>query len=151
MLKLKNYKMGFDVWGLVVFALIMCPNIIWFAFPAVNDVLRNESVTPQIDMIASISQVILVTSLCILINTKKSVPIDKRCLICMIISTFVYYLGWSIYYLENTNAVVILILCIAPCLTFIIFSISRKNIVALVAATVFAICHLIYGIVNFII
>ena len=44
---LKKYKMGFDIWALVLFVVIMIPNIIWFAIPAPNDILRTESITKK--------------------------------------------------------------------------------------------------------
>ena len=41
---IKKYKMGFDIWGLITFIIIiMIPNFIWFAVPAANDILRGES------------------------------------------------------------------------------------------------------------
>ena len=42
---LKKYKMGFDIWGLLLFIIIMIPNFIWFAVPAPNDILRADSIT----------------------------------------------------------------------------------------------------------
>ena len=63
---LDKYRFGFDVWGLVLFFIIMIPNFIWFAVPAENDVLRTESITPVIDMIASIAQVTMIITLCII-------------------------------------------------------------------------------------
>ena len=60
---LKKYRMGFDVWGLIVFLIIMIPNFIWFAVPAPNDILRTESVTVAIDTIGSICQVLMIFAL----------------------------------------------------------------------------------------
>ena len=34
MIKNKKYKIGFDIWGLIIFIVIMIPNFIWFAVPA---------------------------------------------------------------------------------------------------------------------
>lgn len=51
MLKINKYKIGFDIFGLILFLLIMIPNIIWFSIPAPNDILRNESITPVIDTV----------------------------------------------------------------------------------------------------
>lgn len=42
---IKKYKIGFDIWGLIIFIIIMIPNFIWFAVPAPNDILRGESIT----------------------------------------------------------------------------------------------------------
>lgn len=49
-----------------------------------------------------------------------------------------------------TNPIVILGLTILLCLTFL-FVIDRKNMVAVIPITIFTICHLIYGVFNFII
>ena len=46
---LKKYKLSFDIWGLLLFLIIMIPNFIWFLYPAPNDVLRADSVTGGID------------------------------------------------------------------------------------------------------
>ena len=63
---LKKYRIRFDIFGLLLFLLIMIPNFIWFAVPAPNDVLRAESFTPIIDGIGSVSQVVFIATLCIL-------------------------------------------------------------------------------------
>ena len=39
---LKNYKLSFEIWGLLLFLIVMIPNFIWFAIPAPNDILRAE-------------------------------------------------------------------------------------------------------------
>lgn len=150
MLTIKNYKIGFDIWGFVLFLVIMLPNFIWFAVPAVNDVLRHESITPFIDTIASVFQVIMVLVLCIIINIKHQKPMNKALFISIIALILLYVIGWCMYYAEVINPIVILDLCIAPCLAFILFSISRKNIVALISANIFMLCHILYGIINFI-
>ena len=68
---IKKYKIGFDIWGLITFIIIMIPNFIWFAVPAPNDILRGESITKTVDVIASICQVLMVMSLCIFINQDR--------------------------------------------------------------------------------
>ena len=68
---LKEYKFGFNIYGLLLFLIIMIPNFIWFAVPAPNDVLRVELVTEVIDAIASVCQVLMVISLCIFANIKS--------------------------------------------------------------------------------
>ena len=49
---IKKYKIGFDIWGLIIFIIIMIPNFIWFAVPAPNDILREESITKTVDVFA---------------------------------------------------------------------------------------------------
>lgn len=38
---LKQYRFGFDHWGVVLFLLVMLTTFIWLAFPALDDVLRT--------------------------------------------------------------------------------------------------------------
>lgn len=147
---LKKYKFGFDISGLVIFLCVMIPNFIWFAFPAPNDILRNESVTAIIDTIGSICQVLFVGFLCVIINKEKNELRFSPLIILTVICIILYFAGWILYYNGITNPLVIFFLTLPPCLAFIFFALDRKNIIAVVPATCFTICHLIYGIVNFI-
>ena len=151
MFKIGKYKIGFDILGLLLFLIIMIPNFIWFAVPTSNDILRNESITPIIDMIALIFQVIMVMALSIIINKQCQKPMKKTWFKWIIIAIIIYFIGWILYYIGIVNAVIILDLCIAPCVAFILLSIARKNLVSLIASIIFMICHVIYGIVNFIV
>lgn len=151
-MKLFNkYRFGFDVWGLILFLLVMLPNFIWFAVPAPNDVLRSESVTPIIDAIASVCQVLTIACLCFVINKERSKLRFSPLVIATIVSVAIYYLGWVLYYSGFATSWVILLLTIPPCLAFILFAVDRKNLPAVLFATGFAVCHLIFAVVNFII
>ena len=148
---MKKYKIAFDAWGLLLFLLIMAPNLIWFAVPAPNDILRGESATELFDTIASVCQVLLVAALCMIVNRERP-ALRLTPVICGCVGSGVlYYAGWVLYYLGFTNPPAILLLTVPPCLAFLLFAIDRKNFVAAVPAVIFTICHLIYGIVNFII
>ena len=57
---MKKYKLGFDVSGLLIFLNIMIPDFIRLAVPAPYDIMRNESVTPAVDTMGSVFQVMLV-------------------------------------------------------------------------------------------
>lgn len=148
---LKNYRMGFDVWGLMLFLAVMIPNIIWFAVPAPNDVLRAESATQAVDMIASVCQVLMVFSLCAFINTKRKklalTPVIGTSAACVIL----YYVCWALYYTGITAAYAILGMTVLPCLAFLLFAIDRKNAIALIPAVIFTVCHIVFALVNFII
>ena len=150
MTMLNKYKFGFDVWGLFLFLLVMLPNFIWFAVPAPNDVLRTESATPIIDAIASVCQVLTVACLCFVINQEKSKLRFSPLVIAAVVCVVIYYIGWVLYYSGIVNAWVVLLLTVPPCLAFILFAADRKNFLAVLFATGFAVCHLIFAIVNFI-
>lgn len=148
---LKKYKLSFDIWGLLLFLIIMIPNFIWFAIPASNDVLRADSVTAMLDIIASVFQVFMVIALCVLVNRNRSKFHITPLIVFVIICCLLYFASWIGYYAGMVNEIIILGLTLAPCLAFIFFAIDRKNIIAVSFGCVFTICHLIYGVVNFII
>ena len=148
---LKKYRFGFDILGLILFLIIMIPNFIWFAVPAPNDILRNPSITETIDAVASVFQVIMVICLCILKNSNQSKIHITPLIIITLSSCILYFISWMFYYGGITNAFVILGLTIPPCMAFLFYSLDRKNVIAVVPTIVFTICHLIYGIVNYIV
>ncbi|WP_195468813.1 hypothetical protein [Clostridium sp. D43t1_170807_H7] len=151
MFEIRKYKIGFDILGLLLFLIIMIPNFIWFAVPTSNDILRNESITPVIDLLASIFQVIMVIALCIIKNKHCQKPMKKIWFKLIIVSIIIYFAGWILYYIGIVNALVIIDLCIAPCVAFMLLSIARKNIFAFILSIMFMICHALYGIINFIV
>lgn len=148
---LKKYRFHFDIWGLLFFLIIMIPNFIWFAVPAPNDVLRMDSVTETIDMAASICQVWMVIMLCFFTNRESEKIRISPLMISVIICCFLYFISWVVYYIGVANTVVVLGLTILPCLAFLMFAIDRKNRMAMIPISIFTVCHLIYGMVNFII
>ena len=148
---LKKYKMGFDIWALVLFIAIMIPNVIWFSVPAPNDILRTESITKIPDTIASISQVVMLVALCIFINTEWKKRNVTRFIVAVIINCALYFICWIFYYIGISNAAIILGMTIFPCLAFLFFAFDRKNNIATIPISIFTICHLMYGVVNYII
>jgi hypothetical protein len=145
-----RYRFGFDFWGLLLFLLVMLPNFIWFAVPAPNDILRTESVTPVVDIIGSVFQVLTVACLCFVIHKSRSKLRFSSLIVATIICIAIYYIGWVLYYTANVSPTVILLLTVPPCLAFILFAADRKNLPAVVLAAGFTVCHLIFGVVNFV-
>ncbi len=148
---LRAYRLSFDIWGLGLFLLVMLPNVIWFNLPAPNDILRRESVTPVLDGLGSVCQVLFVAALCAVVNRERKklrfTPLIWGCIVCGLL----YYLGWGLYYAGIVHPAVILLLTVPPCLCFFFFALDRKNYVAGIPIVGFAVCHLLYGIANFMI
>lgn len=148
---LKKYRLGFDGWGLLLFAVIMLPNFVWFAVPAPRDVLRAASVTAALDAFASVCQMLMVAALCVLIRKDggklRLTPLIAAAGLCCAF----YYASWAGYYAGAVNAAVLLGLTLFPCAAFVLFAMDRKNRIALALGGIFMICHLLYAVVNFII
>lgn len=139
---MKNIK--FNIFGLLLFILVMIPNFIWYMIKAPNDVLRAESITPKMDLIASLFQVIMVICLCFSDNK------NNRFGIFSIISIISYFMCWTLYYFGMVNNIVIIGLCLLPCLSFLTYEIKIKNWIAIIPTMIFTILHLLYGVINFI-
>ena len=134
---MKKYKLGFDVWGLLLFLVIMIPNFIWFVVPAPNDILRTESVTPIVDSIGNIFQILFVSILCMLKRKDLERLKISKLIIMTIVAVGLYYVGWVAYYIGITNPVIIILLTIPPCASFGLYAIDRKNVLALIPIIVF--------------
>lgn len=147
---LKKYKIGFDAWALLLFLVVMLPNFYWFAFEAPNDVLRGDSITPTIDMMASICQVVMVVALCMIKRRDVTKIKWSVKLLFVVLSYLVYLCSWIFYYHGNVNSFIIIALCLAPCLTFGFYAYDRKNVPVFIPLFIFGLCHLTFGIVNFI-
>lgn len=145
----EKYKFGFDIWGAVVFLVIMIPNFIWFAVPAPNDVLRDDSITDFFDIIASVCQVLMAAALCAIINRKRKKISITPLIIAAMICCLLYFACWIIYYIGVVNMIVILGLTVPPCLAFLFFAVDRKNMLAVIPILIFTVCHLIYAVENF--
>ena len=148
---MRKYRIAFDIWGLRRVLLVMAPNLIWFAVPAPDDILREGSATETLDAVASVCRVLFAAALCMVVNTERDALRLTLPLRCCIGCLLLYYAGWALYYTGLAGPAVILLLTAPPCLAFLLFAADRKNVAAAVPAVVFTICHLIYGAVNFII
>lgn len=146
---MKKYKIGFEPWGLLLFLLIMLPNLVWFAVPAPHDVLREESVTPVLDGIASLCQILLTAALCLVVRRERNPLRPSPALLASFGCVLLYFGGWILYYAGIAHPLVLLLLTLLPCLSFFLFALDRKNFVAAVPVAVFTVCHLMHCIVNF--
>ena len=147
---LKKYKLSFEICGVLLFLIVMIPNFIWFAIPAPNDILRAKSITETVDTVASVCQILMIVAICIFRNRESKKLCITPHIIMVAICYLLYVASWIAYYNGMANVIVILGLTIPPCLAFLFFAIDRKNGIALIPISIFTICHLVYGVVNFI-
>ncbi len=148
---MKKYRFAFDPWGLLLFLLMMLPNFVWFNLPAPNDILRQESVTPVVDGIASVCQVLLAAALCAVVNREREKPRLTPLVAASLCCGGLYFAGWAFYYAGFAGTPVIALLTLPPCLCFLFYALDRKNGIAAILTVLFTLCHLFYSIVNFMI
>lgn len=145
---LRRYRLGLDWGGLVLFLILMAPNFVWFAVPAPQDVLREESLTPVLDTLAAAAQVFLAAALC-LVRRREPAPHHRGWSLTAAALAAGYLLCWAGYDAGITAVPVLLLMCLLPCGAFLCYGIGGKNFAALVPAALFTLLHLIHGIVNF--
>lgn len=149
MKQVAKYRFGFDVRALILFIVMMLPNIIWFVSPNQDNLTSEGSLVDGLEIIVSIAQVIMVGALCFVMNDAREVPMKKWNTILIYAMVTLYYIGWVFYYFGTVNLLLIVILSVTPGVAFLIFSIARKNIIAMIATIVFLICHLIASLIIF--
>lgn len=148
-MKTQSYKLSFDIGALTLFVVIMLPNLIWFAMPAPDDILRGESSTPHIDVVSAVFQILMIGILCFVKNKHTCSNGVSTTIIVSVIFCIFYYVSWILYYLSIIHIANIISLTITPCLAFMFFAIARKNYIATIPIFVFSICHLTHAVVNF--
>ena len=144
-----NYRIGIEWWGLILFLVVMIPNIIWFKVPAPNDIMRQESRTPRVDKFMTVFQAMLIITL-ILLKNVKAVSVHPAYIVLIGLSLISYYTGWIIYYRGISNAFIHIVLADAPCLAFILFAVLKKNLPALTSGVLFTATHTYFAVVNFV-
>lgn len=141
---MKQYRFGFSSEGLFAFLLAMLPNIIWALIPPANDVLSiNRIVFPVWDVIASISQWLMIAALAVLINqsaikeqrTKMLIGSAALCLAG-------YYLFWILYYTGVINLWLFVGMAVLPTAYFLLVALWLKNYIAVIPAALFGVIHI---------
>lgn len=145
---MKRYRFGLDWWGLALFLLVMAPNLVWFLVPAPSDVLRLPSRTPVLDTVASVVQIFLVASLCLLRRMDAKVP-DKNYILPIVGTLVGYWICWACYYGGTTCPIMLLAMCVLPCASLLLWAAFRRNRPALVFGSLFLLLHGAYGVLNF--
>lgn len=147
---IKKYRFTFSVGALILFISIMIPNFIWFAVPADNDILRTASNAAIIDNIGQVCQILMIASLIFIKNTSAKVR-RKTFGLSVVVTVFLYYICWILYYIGIRYAFLILGLTVFPCTAFLLFAVLRKNYIAVIPITAFTVCHFINCIITFIV
>lgn len=135
-----NYKIGFDLWGFILFAVLMIPNIVYWCLPAFNDLGGNA----LLDFIALFFEV---PSIVFLIVMKRKHPERRHLFDSLYIMTaamvLFYYVAWIVYFCGFNQLNVILFLTVCPCAALLLYELERKNLLALFPTAVFSVLHIV--------
>ena len=144
---LKKYRWGLDFWGLILFAIIMLPNILYFILVACGVTPELKTGGGVIDIAATVFQVLGVAALIFVVEKKRKI-FTFDCPLFALAGLFLipYYISWGFYFLNHLNSGVILFLAVCPCVSLILYEIERKNWFALLPTSIFAALHIVSAI-----
>ena len=140
---------GFDLVGLILFAAIMVPNLVWFGVPAPNDVMREPSQTPALDIAATVFQVIAVAALVCFVQKGRKIKFDSPFFVSSALFFICYIIAWIFYYCAFINIGVIVSLALCPCFSLLAYEGERRNYFALPPTAIFAVLHTLSSCINF--
>lgn len=147
----KKYRFGLSTHGLALFFIIMLPNFVWFAAPAPRDILRNVSLTPALDRAGSVCQIGMTAALAFIIRIDAAAfSFQSKWIRAATLCTAAYFAAWLLYYCGIVTGLLMMGLCIFPCMAFLCYEIDRMNGPALILTGIFTVLHAVYGAVNFI-
>lgn len=149
---LKKYKFGIDTWAIWIIAVIMLPNIIWALSDLPDDILKRETLTPSLDNVMTISQVLMILALCLIRNKEtKSLSMMNSLPAISVAMCMLYYSAWIFYFSGGTDGFILTALCVTPCVALILYCLFRKNVPAMFLTLVFSVLHILRTVLNFIV
>ena len=145
-----NYEMGFSIYGIIIYLLLMLPNIVWQIFPPINNLLLIDTVSyPILDIFEWIFRILIILFLIFLINKDKTK--NKTSYIGVAIAFLaIYYITWLLYYFGIVNPwIIILGMGITPVFYFSFAGLWLRNYLLLIPSLIFGIVHMIISILSY--
>lgn len=149
MMEEKRFRIGLNSFGILFFAAVMVPNILWYYFPAGNDPLRIPSSTVMLDTVATIFQAVFVLLMCLFVDGMAEKPTWRHPRILLAFAlVLLYFLSWVLYYFVTAHMTVILALAILPCLAFLAVESAYQNRLAAVPTVIFLVLHTVSSVLH---
>jgi len=151
---LKQYKVGFSIYGLIAFALQEIPYLPWFLLPLADNPLANN--IPKNMLFGTLEKFggVLTVALSIIVINKSLIhpKFNSRFFLVSAFCLIAYYVCWIFYFSGFTNAwlIVIGLSAIVPIYYFFI-ALWLRNYFAVFVSIIFFIGHTGSNIINFLI
>lgn len=137
---LKNYKPGVDLWGLVLFGLLLLPNVVYWCIPKEYHLGGSGALDIAAKVFQAISLVLLVF---VVRREREKFSFSSPMIYFSSLFLLLYYIAWIFFFCGYGNAAVLLFLAGCPCVTLLLFEIWRKNWIALFPTAVFSVLHIV--------
>jgi hypothetical protein len=148
---MKNLRIGFSLYGLLIVALQSFPNIIWVLFPpTINSLEGNASSMPIIEYGEHILGVSIVILLIFLVRRRQEKVIPKgRAAIAVYITIALYWFCWVLYFCTIQTLPVIYAMVVLPPVAFFCAGLAEKVYPISAVSAVFIIFHVLVALENF--
>lgn len=144
--RLKEYALGLDRWGLLLFAVIMLPNIVAMCVPAFSSRFAENS---ALDVAAVVFQVFAVAALLFIVRREEERLRLSPLVTAALLALIAYLIAWGFFFFGYLSSAVWLLLAVMPCIALLCFEIERKNVFALPFTVVFAVLHIISACITY--
>lgn len=148
---MKNLRIGFSLYGLIIAALQILPNIVWALFPPkVNSLEGNASSVPFIEYGEHILGVAIIILLLFLVRRgqEKSLPKNKSAIVGYA-AIGLYWVCWILYFCSVQPLPVIYAMVVLPPLAFFCAGIAEKVYPISAVSAAFVVFHLLVALENF--
>jgi len=148
---MKNLRIKFSMYGLLIVILQAIPNVIWALWPPSPNALKgNASTVPFIEYGEHILGIAIVILLIFLVSTSQAKGIPKgKWTAVSIISIALYWLCWMLYFAGVQPLPVIYAMVVLPPVAFFGAGISKKVWLISAASALFLVFHLLVALENF--
>lgn len=148
---MKNLRISFSLYGLIIAVLQLIPNIIWALFPpTVNTLEGNASSIPFIEYGEHILGVAIVVLLTFLVCKEQEKVIPKGGFaIAGFTAIALYWMCWALYFCSVQPLPVIYAMVILPPVAFFCAGIAEKVYPISVVSAVFLAFHIAVALENF--
>ena len=148
---MKNLRIQFSMYGLLIAALQALPNVIWALWPPEkNPLAGNTSPVPFIEYGEHILGIAIIVLLVFLVNKSQArgIPKSRWTVVCFA-AIELYWLCWMLYFTGVQPLLVIYAMVILPPVAFFSAGISKKVWLISVASALFLVFHLLVILENF--
>ena len=148
---MKNLRIGFSLYGLIIVVLQALPNIVWALFPpVVNSLSGNASSVPVIEYGEHILGVAIVILLLFLVcrGQEKIIPKNGFAIV-SVVAIALYWLCWVLYYCAIQPLPVIYAMVVLPPVAFFCAGATEKVYPISAVSVVFLAFHLAVALENF--
>jgi hypothetical protein len=148
---MKNLRVGFSLYGLVIVVLQALPNVIWALFPpAVNSLEGNASAVPFIEYGEHILGIAIEILLIFLVVRGRELIIPKnRFAIIALTAIALYWLCWALYFCAVQPLPIIYAMVVLPPIAFFCAGAAEKVYPICVVSALFVCFHLAVAWENF--